>query len=296
MIVAVLGVYLGASRLIAQRNADLGQGQFIENVADTLPDELKAGAGSTTESAPGLAGSELAESPIVIAAPSTDAVTTSTASSSSVTTAAPQLSETTASVTDPPTTADATPSSTETTPSTDPTTSSSVTAPPAGLSAVELEIFRLTNELRANPAGPLARQKAMPPCVNDEFYGITIDPATGHPTAVPALSLSEAVSLEMSRPWAIDMDSRDTMSHRPNESQLAIYEQLGIGVSAIGENVAWSQGYPDSQAAQVHFEGWRESDSGHYCALVSGTYTNIGVGHYRGAQKSWAAQNFYQPR
>ena len=173
-----------------------------------------------------------------------------------------------------------------------PTTASPV--PAGGLNAVEVEIARLTNELRANPAGPLARKKPMPSCVNTSFYGITIDPATGHPSAVPALTLNEPVSIQMSRAWSAAMDQANTMSHRANSSD--IYSQLGISPSAYGENVAWFQGYRDSEAARIHFEGWRESDTGHYCSLVSGTFTNLGVGQYTGAAKSWATQNFYRQR
>jgi uncharacterized protein YkwD len=306
LVLAGAGVYLGAGSLAGPGN-DLfgnGSGQHIENVAGPITDELSVSSSTTAlaEVDAAIEGIQLSP-PAELVPPSGDVpTTTSTTSGSSETIAA----ETTAPATDPPTTPEstgATPPSEETVP--DPTSSSTTettatsttpTEAPAGLNAAEQEIFRLTNELRANPSGPLARQKAMPPCVDDDFYGINIDAATGHPTAVPALTLSEPVSLEMSRPWAIDMDQRNTMSHRPNDSQLAIYGQLGIDVSAIGENVAWFQGYPDSEAARIHFEGWRESDTGHYCALVSGTYTHLGVGHYRGATKSWAVQNYYQPR
>ncbi|MEM9132000.1 MAG: CAP domain-containing protein [Actinomycetota bacterium] len=175
-----------------------------------------------------------------------------------------------------------------------PATAAPTTAPAAGLNAVELEVLRLTNELRANPAGPLARQKPMPGCVSNGFYGIAIDGATGHPTAVPALSLSEPVSVSLARDWSIQMDADNNFAHRPNNSASAIYGQLGINWSATGENIAWFSGYPDAQAAQIFFEGWRESDTGHYCALVAGAYTHIGVGYHKGNSKSWATQNFYR--
>lgn len=167
---------------------------------------------------------------------------------------------------------------------------------PIGLSAVEREIYRLTNELRANPAGPLAREKPMPNCINDSFYGIAFDPAAGHPQAAPALALNESVSLSLARPWAIEMDRQDMFQHRSSSSALATYGDLGIGVNATGENIARSTGYPEAEAAMIHFVGWRESDDGHYCALVSPTYTHIGVGHRRRDSSSWAVQNFYRVR
>lgn len=169
------------------------------------------------------------------------------------------------------------------------------TAPPAGgHSPTELEIFRLTNQLRANPAGELAREGPMPSCVTQGPYGIELDPATGHPKPAPPLTLDETVSLQMARPWSVRMNSASEMSHRPN--QIDFLASIGIQARVSGENVAWSSGYSDSQAAMVHFRGWRESNTGHYCAMLAPVYTHIGVGHHKGAQKSWATQNFYSPR
>lgn len=170
------------------------------------------------------------------------------------------------------------------------TSTTAATQPPpatGGMTAVELEIARMTNELRTNPNGPLARKKSAPSC-------ITLD-GNGKVPAVPALTVSEPVSLNMSRPWSVDMNGRNTMDHRPSSSALAIYTQLGISPRAYGENVAWFQGYSDAQAAQVFFEGWRESD-GHYCNMMSAGYTSFGVGVYKGSSRTWGTQNFYATR
>ena len=164
------------------------------------------------------------------------------------------------------------------------------------LDPVELEILRLTNALRADPSGPLAREKPLPSCVDQPFYGISVDPATGHPEAAPALRLDERVSVALARPWAREMDRTGAFEHRPPGSALAVYGQLGIDLSATGENIAWFRGYNPTEAARVHFEGWRESDDGHYCALVAPSYTHIGIGTFRGRERSWAVQNFYQLR
>ena len=133
----------------------------------------------------------------------------------------------------------------------------------------------------------------MPNCVSDSFYRINIDQATGHPTAAPALGLNEAVSINLARDWSMTMDSTGNFGHRPNSEATAIYDNLGIRWTAIGENIAWFSGYSDSEAAQIFFNGWRESDTGHYCALMAPVYTNVGVGYHKGASRSWATQNFY---
>lgn len=165
--------------------------------------------------------------------------------------------------------------------------------PAAPLSAVESEIVRLTNELRADPAGPLARRKPMPSCVAERFYAIAIDPASGHPEPAPPLQVSEAVSTEMARAWAVGLQRRDDFFHRPSTAQQAIYSRLGLHVSAWGENIAWSSGYSAEATAWIHFEGWRESDTGHYCSLLTRRFTNVGVGEHRVDDQSWAVQNFF---
>lgn len=189
-------------------------------------------------------------------------------------------------------TAPTTPTTAKPTPTTGVPTISTTAAtqpPPAtgAMSGVELEVARMTNELRTNPNGPLARKKAAPSCVQVDGGGKVV--------AVPALSVSDAVSLNLSRTWSMDMNSRNTMDHRSSASALAIYTQLGISPRTYGENVAWFQGYSDAQAAQVLFEGWRESD-GHYCNMMSTGYTSFGVGVYKGSSRTWGTQNFYATR
>jgi len=208
--------------------------------------------------------------------PSQPASTATAASSSTSSTAAPTTAEVTVATT---------------------TSTVAPTTPAQGShNGVELEVFRLTNALRADPSGPLAREKPMPSCVSEEFYGIAIDQATGHPRAVPALTLDEAISVNLARDWSIKMNAADDFSHRPGSQAAAVYDQLGIVWSATGENIAWFRGFPDSEAATIFFEGWRESDTGHYCALVAGTFTHIGVGYHKGSTSSWGTQNFYRPR
>lgn len=158
---------------------------------------------------------------------------------------------------------------------------------------VEREILRLTNELRADPAGPLARRSPMPPCVNEDFYRIEMDAASGHPAPVPALAADDRVATRMADEWARTMEAEDRFEHRPAPSQEAIYAELALTVAAWGENIAWFAGYPAEDTARVHFEGWRESDTGHYCSLITGRFTHVGIAEHRLGDESWAVQNFY---
>ena len=159
------------------------------------------------------------------------------------------------------------------------------------LNAVELELFRLTNLLRTNPTGSLARQAPMPACIRGGVHMVEIDPTTGHPKPVSPLILDEHVSLEMARPWSEEMDRRDAQVHRPN--QIDFYHSINVFPQILGENVAWASGYTEQQVALVHFINWRESATSHYCAMMSPVFTHVGVGHYTGSAKAWATQNFY---
>lgn len=281
-------------------------GQFISNDGDN---SLVSGPDSSGDE--GLAGDEARSVAGDLAPPaSSDTADTTgdasnadsasgstTATTAAVATTTPTIAPTsTVDTTAAPTTATSSPETTaaETTTTAAPT--SVATTGASGLQAIEVELLSLTNQLRANPSGALARRKPMPECVQNAFYGITIDGATGHPSAVPALTLDEAVSVQLARDWSAQMDQSNQLAHRSNAAASAIYSRLGINWSATGENIAWFSGYPDAQAAQIFFEGWRESDSGHYCALVAGAFTHVGVGYHKGAQKSWATQNFYRLR
>ena len=162
------------------------------------------------------------------------------------------------------------------------------------LTEIEREIVRLTNELRTNPSGPHRRQGSMPECAVPD-KGIEVDPETGHPRPVLALTPSLPVSTHMARDWSQQMADADAMSHRSAESQDAIYADLGISWVARGENVAWAVGYELSDVALLFFQGWRESD-GHYCNMMSDAFTHIGIGHVRtDGGKDFATQNFYRP-
>jgi hypothetical protein len=160
---------------------------------------------------------------------------------------------------------------------------------------VEWELVRLTNELRADPSGHLRRLGARPTCVDDPFHAITIDGSTGHPFPSPALAVDATVSVEMARDWATRMFRTGLFTHRPASAQRQVYRSLALNPLAWGENIAWAAGYPAEEVARVHFEGWRESDDGHYCSLLSPRFTQVGAGEVRVEGQSWAVLNFYHP-
>lgn len=329
MVLALAGMVLGLQALVGDRATTSGSGVQLADAGSTSD---ATGLDSTTTSTTALVTtSEAAGAAESVSgggndgeppppAPPTTSQAAVTSSPSSVTTqpttttstppttaAAANTTPSTAPSSVAPTTATSEPttslpvSTSDAPPTTEATTTTaaeattSTTLGPVGLDGIEREILRLTNALRAEPAGALARNKPMPSCVNEDFYGISIG-GSGHPVPVVPLTLDEAVSVQLARAWSIEMDRTGDFRHRSNESASAVYDRLGIRWSATGENIAWFRGYPDDQAARIFFEGWRESDTGHYCAMVSPTYSHIGVGYYKGAESSWATQNFYRPR
>ena len=173
--------------------------------------------------------------------------------------------------------------------------SATTPAPPPALSAVERELVRLTNELRADPDGRLARQAPLPTYITDPYFAIELDDATGVPSAVPALVVDPTVSAGLSRPWAGQMAADGLLHHRPSDSQYDGYVSLGIEVDSWGENIARAKDYDPTEVAWTHFTGWRESPGLHYCSLLTGRFTHLGVGEVLVGTSSWAAQNFYRP-
>ena len=127
----------------------------------------------------------------------------------------------------------------------------------------------------------------------DAAGAITLSPDTGLPAAVPALEVDDGVTLALARPWAATLQTTGHFEHRSSDEAHELYGQLGLPVKAWGENIAWFTGFDIEQAARIHFEGWRESDAGHYCALVSPRFTHVGVGAIEDGGQSWAVQNFY---
>ena len=238
-----------------------------------------------------LAPTTTTTAPTTTAAPTTE--TTETTATPDTTdgsdTTAPAEDETT--TTAPPTTeADDTGDATTTTVSEQTSTTvadAPVDAPPANeLSAIEIEIVRLTNELRTNPNGPLAREGAVIDCDGR----ILLNEAGDGYAPIGAVEAHLAASLQVARPWSAQM-TRDNFVHQDNAGVPAL-QAAGVEVRSAGENIAWHT-FPD--IATTHFEGWRESD-GHFCNLMDPGFTFIGVGEVTKDGTSFATQNFFSTR
>lgn len=160
------------------------------------------------------------------------------------------------------------------------------TPAPSGGSASDIErrIADLTNQLRTNPNGPLKRTGNVPTCNGN----VKIDPATGQPLPVPALRFDDRVSVEMARPWSAQL-SPNNFKHRQN--QQAVLQSLGISPRTWGENIA-HHAPPKGDPAMFHFTQWRQSD-GHFCNMMNGSFTAIGVGEHQHGGGSFATQNFF---
>ncbi len=173
--------------------------------------------------------------------------------------------------------------------STTSTTGTPTTTDSGGLNEVEAEILRLTNELRTNPNGPLARQGPVIDCDGN----VRLD-ESGKYEPIGAVEGHLVASLQVARPWSAQM-TIDNFQHRPRAGVGALQE-AGIEVRAAGENIAYTS-YADK--AQRFFTGWRESD-GHFCNMMNPNYTHLGVGEVtkpdQGFNVSFATQNFFAIR
>jgi hypothetical protein len=164
--------------------------------------------------------------------------------------------------------------------------STSTTAPSGGLNAVELELARLTNELRTNPNGPLRREGPVIDCDGR----VPVNPGSGLYESVASLTIDQTASLKVAREWSAQLTT--DLQHRP-QAGIAALQGAGIDVAAAGENIAYHN-FPDT--AMRHFVGWRESD-GHFCNMMDPTFTHIGVGEITRADGfSFATQNFFSFR
>jgi hypothetical protein len=164
-----------------------------------------------------------------------------------------------------------------------PLTAGEIALVEAGLTPVELELARLTNELRADPDGPLRREGPVTDCDGR----IAIDPDTGGYRPAPTLAVSAEASLRVARPWSVELAA--DFRHRP-EAGIGALQEAGVAVLAAGENIAYHN-FDDT--AMRHFVGWRESD-GHFCNMMDPAFTHLAIGEHAGADGfSYATQNLF---
>ena len=159
----------------------------------------------------------------------------------------------------------------------------------AALTAYEQLLLELVNRARLDPAGEAAR------------FGISLNTglAAGSLTASAKQVLApNELLVDSARAHSQWMINTDIFSHTGSGGsdpgdRMGAAGYAFTGSWTWGENIAWFTGFDLAQAALIHFEGWRESDAGHYCALVSPRFTHLGVGALEDGTQSWAVQNFY---
>jgi uncharacterized protein YkwD len=91
----------------------------------------------------------------------------------------------------------------------------------------------------------------------------------------------------MAADWSQHMASSNDFAHR----DLGAASSLpGIDkFSALGENIAWVQGYPN-EAYQLH-TGWMQSD-GHRSNMLQPGFDSVGIAVVCSGGRAWATQNF----
>ncbi|HZD38914.1 MAG TPA: CAP domain-containing protein [Actinomycetes bacterium] len=91
----------------------------------------------------------------------------------------------------------------------------------------------------------------------------------------------------MAADWSRHMASTEDFSHRDlgTASSLPGIDKF----SALGENIAWVEGYPD-EAMQLH-TGWMHSD-GHRSNMLQPGFDSVGIAVVCSGGRAWATQNF----
>jgi uncharacterized protein YkwD len=91
----------------------------------------------------------------------------------------------------------------------------------------------------------------------------------------------------MAADWSARMARTGNFSHRDLGSAGGLPGMARF--SALGENIAWVEGYP-SMGAQLHL-GWMRS-AGHRTNLLQPGFDAVGIGVVCSGGRAWAAQNF----
>jgi uncharacterized protein YkwD len=87
--------------------------------------------------------------------------------------------------------------------------------------------------------------------------------------------------------WSAEMASSGNFRHRDLGSAGGL---PGMGkFSALGENIAWVEGYP-SMGNQLHV-GWMRSE-GHRANMLQRGFDSVGIGVVCSGGRAWATQNF----
>jgi uncharacterized protein YkwD len=87
--------------------------------------------------------------------------------------------------------------------------------------------------------------------------------------------------------WSAEMASSGNFRHRDLGAAGGLPGMAKF--SALGENIAWVEGYP-SMGNQLHV-GWMRSE-GHRANMLQRGYDSVGVGVVCSGGRAWATQNF----
>jgi uncharacterized protein YkwD len=87
--------------------------------------------------------------------------------------------------------------------------------------------------------------------------------------------------------WSAQMASSGNFSHRDLGSASGLPGMAKF--SALGENIAWVEGYP-SMGTQLHV-GWMRSE-GHRANMLQRGFDSVGIGVVCSGGRAWATQNF----
>jgi uncharacterized protein YkwD len=87
--------------------------------------------------------------------------------------------------------------------------------------------------------------------------------------------------------WSAQMASSGNFSHRDLGSASGLPGMAKF--SALGENIAWVEGYP-SMGNQLHV-GWMRSE-GHRANMLQRGFDSVGIGVVCSGGRAWATQNF----
>jgi uncharacterized protein YkwD len=101
-----------------------------------------------------------------------------------------------------------------------------------------------------------------------------------------ALSWDDSLA-DMAADWSRHMAATGDFSHRDLSTASSL---PGIGkFSALGENIAWVEGYPN-EGYQLHV-GWMRSE-GHRSNMLQPGFDSVGMAVVCSGGRAWAAQNF----
>ncbi|HZA83803.1 MAG TPA: CAP domain-containing protein [Actinomycetes bacterium] len=132
-------------------------------------------------------------------------------------------------------------------------------------------------------AGPAGSQSTAGTLTSDLFERLN---AERRARGLPALSWDRDLA-RVAADWSAQMARTDNFSHRDLGAAGGLPGMAKF--SALGENIAWVEGYP-SMGSQLHV-GWMRS-AGHRANMLQRGFDSVGIGVVCSGGRAWATQNF----